>query len=118
MTDDTNSTDRMFEQLLSIEPSVTKANQKVLPNLMKLFADFKEKLLYDIQGIFDQMVFMLKEECTTVCNLKNEKIDKLETQCKSLQEKIAKLEEKLDDKMRILEEITSLCRAQQLLNFK
>ena len=36
-------------QLLSIEPSVTKANQKIVLTLIKLFADFKEKLLHDLR---------------------------------------------------------------------
>ena len=97
MTDDENPTDCIFDQLLSIEPSLTKANQKIVPTLIKLFSDFKETLFHDLQDKFDRMVVALKEECTTVCNLKNEKIDRLEDHCKSLQEKVAKLEEKLED---------------------
>ena len=61
MTDDTNSTDRIFEQLLSIDPSLSKANQKIVPTLIKLFADFKGKLFHGLQDKFDQKVVTLKK---------------------------------------------------------
>ena len=67
----THSTDLICEQLLSIKPSLTKANQKIVTTLEKLFADIKEKLFHDLQDKFHQMIVTLKEECTTVCNLKN-----------------------------------------------
>lgn len=87
----------MFENLESIQATLSPKNQKLIPILKKVFTDFKEHLLEDIQTKFDSMVTVLKEECLAVCNAKDEKIHSLEGKCKVLEDKITQLEERFDD---------------------
>ena len=88
--------DAMFDELNSIQPSLSKNNQNLIPTLIKLFGEFRECLIGEIQQKFDASVAEIKSECLSVCKAKDAKIGQLQETCLSLQTNVSLLQDKLD----------------------
>ena len=88
--------DPMFFELNSIQSSLSKNNQAIVPTLIKLFSEFRQKISTDIQERFDSSVAQIMNESMITCQAKDSKISELETSCDSLKKTISSLEQKID----------------------
>ena len=89
--------DLIFEEINHLKPKLSKTNQELVPTLVNLFVEFKTKFFEDMQSKFDSMVSQMKQECTNICKSKDLKIVALENTCKTLSERVGRLEERIDD---------------------
>ena len=90
------SNDPVFNNLISVKSSLSKNNQELIPALIKLFGDFRIKIVSDLNEKFNNMTDIIKEECLTACKAKDEKILELQAMCTTLQGRYLALEDKLD----------------------
>ena len=88
-----SSRDELFSALLTLQPSLSTNNQKLVPALIKVFSDFKTQMVDEMKFQFSSLLTELKQQCAD----KDQQIIVLQTQCKSLQDKVSKLEDRFDD---------------------
>ena len=89
--------DGIFDKLKDAQSSLSRNNQNLIPILMDIFIDFKNRLLKEVTGQFQELVSVLKVECLETSRKKDAKISKLESTCESLHERVLQLENKVDD---------------------
>ena len=88
--------DPIFESLTVLQPTLSKPNQNLIPVLIKLFTDFRTKVVSDLEEKFNASTNAMKEEWMTVCKAKDEKIVHLQNSCTILEKKCFDLEDKID----------------------
>ena len=91
-----DSNNPIFADLNSVQTSLSKNNQGLIPILIKLFGEFREHVVSDLKANFEASVADIKSECLAACQVKDAKITHLETFCQNLQDKVLSLEDKMD----------------------
>ena len=86
----------LFKDLNALQPTLSKANQNLVPILIQLFTDFKVNLVNEMKTEYDKSVALIKSECQALCEAKDATIDELKNTCQQFQTKVTMLEGKLD----------------------
>lgn len=88
--------DPIFKDLLSIQPSLSKNNQVLIPALINLFGEFRAKVVADLTLQFNSMATSMENDCLKLCQAKDAEISSLKTLATKLEDRCHELEDKLD----------------------
>ena len=86
----------LFKDLTALQPSLSKANQNLIPILVQLFSEFRDKIVDEMKLKFELSVSQIKKECQTLCQAKDATINELQNSCQQYQAEVTSLEEKFD----------------------